>query len=498
MTAPLAPQVDVKFKASGVEQVQRGLKLVGSTGEGTARQVGGAMRQIAGGVEQVARQGKVSGEALKGILTQGAEIAFLFGAGGAVVGALAVTGLAIYEHVTGRMKEAREEINKTRTELENLARGDLVGAGRRQQMLFSGDRNAIRKEGESDAEFLARARGIEGLNARIGVLGNQLPAGIRARAMADAQAYALGGVPWSVRPGGIQAELIDLYKELSKLNPQFQLLTGITADLAKSEGERAKNAQQIAQEEYLKNLPLSPEQIAQHGAMDALLDPILKRKLPGVQSMAIGGTLMTSKLGGEDGARTFNLRAADIAKKFDLEFVSPLAEQIARSIQDGIGGALSAGFDAAFAKGGNIGKAASAFGASALATIGGVFKQIGVQSLIGLQFMNAIKVAITSWNPALGIAASIGLIALGSALQSAGSRMAENSMGGASSGSSVTSAPAQIIDRGSINPAATVGAGANATVRQPVNNYFTVIGPNDPQAQRTFRELQRASQQRGV
>lgn len=498
MTAPLAPEVNVKFKASGVEGVQRGLKLVGASGESTGRQVGGAMRQIAGGAEMVARQGKVTGEALKQVIASGAEMAFMFGAGGPIVGALAIVGLAIYEHITGRMKEARDEINKARSELESLARGDLVSAGHRQQTLFSGERGAIRKEGESAAAFLARSQGIEGVRGRLSALADQFPADKRAGILADAQAYALGGVPWSQRPGKIQTEMIDLYKELSKLTPQFEALTRITENLSTQEGERAKNAKKVSDEEYLKNLPLSPEQIARHMAFDKIVDPALKRGLPGVQSSTLGGTFMTTRLGGDEGYRAFGLKAADLGKGFEAQFVNPLGETISKTIGDVIGSSIQSGFDAAFAKGGNIAAGAKALLGTATATMGGVFKDIGIQSLLGMQFMQSIKLAIASWNPALGVAASIGLIALGSAMQSAGGRLSSGGGGGGFSGGggSSSSAP-MIVDRGFINPTSAASAAGSVSMRNVVVLAPTIIGADSITAQRAVKELIRNADRRG-
>jgi hypothetical protein len=83
VTAPaVRAPVDVTFRATGVDGVRRGLKLIGGDAELTHQRVGGAARQIAGGVEAIARTGKASGEALKQIISQGAEMAFMFGAGG--------------------------------------------------------------------------------------------------------------------------------------------------------------------------------------------------------------------------------------------------------------------------------------------------------------------------------------------------------------------------------------------------------------------------------
>lgn len=490
MTAPVNAQVAVNFKANGVGEVQRGLKLVGSTAETTSRQVGGAMRQIAGGVEQIARQGKVTGEAMKNIISQGAEMAFMFGTAGPIVGAIAIVGVAIYEHITGRMKEAREEINKTRREMEDLSSGDLASAGRAQQRRYSGNPNAVRLEGESAAAYHARRYGIEGVRARIDQLRGTLPADVVARA--GEGKLPLGLVATTVSEGS--KELIELIKQLARLKVELSQNEEITRKLADAEGERVKTANRLSDEAYLKGMPLSSAQIAAHGKMDSLLDPILARGLPGVQGMKLGGTLTTTRLPGLEG-----LKPKDLGDQFKNVFVNPLAESITKTIGDGIGGAISAGFDAAFAKGANFGKVAAAFGASALSTVGAVFKDIGMQTLIGLKFMAAIKASIETWNPAFGVAASIGLIALGSALQSAGGRMASNASGGGfgGGGGGSSSSPSTIIDRGFIDPTRSATAAGNVSMRNMIVLAPTVIGVDSPTAQRGILELIRNAERRG-
>lgn len=81
----------------------------GAAANRAGAQYGSAARQIASATEVIARSGNVSGEAAKQILSAGSSIAFAFGAGGAVVGALSIFGLAV---VTA-MRKARDEIKQT-------------------------------------------------------------------------------------------------------------------------------------------------------------------------------------------------------------------------------------------------------------------------------------------------------------------------------------------------------------------------------------------------
>jgi hypothetical protein len=498
VTSPVNAPVAVNFTATGVPSVQRSLKLVGGESDQMSRRVGGSMRQIAAGAEAVARQGKLTGEALKQIVSQGAEMAFMFGAAGPIVGAVAILGVAIFEHITRRMQEARDEINKARTEFEGIS--DLMAAGKAAQLRFSGSPTAIRKEGESNADFIARRFGIGGVRGRIEELRGQLPKDVvdfigkgRGSGVGMMSGWGLGK---AVDEGA--KELDALIEQLVRLKRESAELAPILAKLAEDEGKRAKNADAAALARELLAQALPTASIERDNRWNKLLAPIGARGMPGVQAATAGGTLMTTPIGPH---QQFGLKAPDVAHQFDNLFVNPLGEAITKSIGEGIGGAISAGFDAAFARGANIASVAGAFGGVALRTIGGVFKDIGMQSLLGMQLMADVKLAIAAWNPALGIAASIGLIALGAALQSAGGRMgsAGGSFGGGGGGGSSSSvSPPTIIDRGFINPAtATIGSAASMSAREPITLQPIIIGPNDPVAQRAILELVRNAQRRG-
>jgi hypothetical protein len=220
--------------------------------------------------------------------------------------------------------------------------------------------------------------------------------------------------------------------------------------------------------------------------------------------MALGGQFTATRLGGAEGARGFGIQAPEVKlflsdKTADfLNGIKSMAEQVQGAIANGLGDAISAGFDAAFAKGGNVGKGIAAFAGAVGKTIGGVFKQIGTQSLLGLSFMQKIKDAIIAFSPGLGITAAIGLIAFGSALQAGGDRAIQNASGGGSrsisaSGYSggVTNAP--IV----VNPVGSIANLAGVRAVSPTVINATIIGsPNDPVVQRGVNNLVDRSRRR--
>jgi hypothetical protein len=493
VTAPLRAPVNVEFKATGVEQVRNGLKLVGKEGDANLQKLGTSSRQLASGVESIARAGKLTGEGMKQIISQGAEMAFMFGATGAIVGAIAVTGLAIYEHITGKIQEAKDELNKFRGDLEQFKTGtDLGGAAKRQASLYSGDPNAIRKEGETDLQFTTRSQGIAGLRTRL--------AQQQAELAKNHSIYKQG----SQEADAVRETNAELTKQL-QLYREIAAVTGIgehgeiakTGLVAKS-GEQTKTGFQLAIDK------------AQEDAEDAAYADAAKRaNIAGVfgaedqrKTFAnLGVQTMRNYFrepGQIAGAGTVGIiKPTDTQKiidQFAQQVQIPLGDAIRSGMAETIGGAISEGIAAGF-ESGSIGGAFKAAGKAILAGLGGIISQMGqVWVTYGIS-MTALGQAL--WNPltsgpaAIAIGAS--LIALGSAL-GAVAHGRSNSAGGG--GAYAASALPQIIDRGTINPSASLIATASGmTARQPIN--VTVIGPNDPVAQRQLQELYTNANKRG-
>ena len=173
-----------------------------------------------------------------------------------------------------------------------------------------------------------------------------------------------------------------------------------------------------------------------------------------------------------------------------------LAQQIQQQIGQTIGNALANGFQAAFAAGGNIGTGIKALMQSVLSGLGSIFMEIGEKALAGMAFIQKISAAIASMNPWVGIPAALGLIALGAVMKgSGGSGGAGSSYGGSYSSSGNT-----IVDRGLINPLAPTGpvtSPSNIAARPTTVLQATIIGVNDPTAQRQLQEMINKANRRG-
>lgn len=182
------------------------------------------------------------------------------------------------------------------------------------------------------------------------------------------------------------------------------------------------------------------------------------------------------------------------------EEVNKTATELRDSLYNVLGDALLTGIEAAFQKGANFGSAMKAFGAALLAGLGSVMVAFG-QRLVQLGV--ALKTAMDSFRSGNGfamIAAGLAIIAIGSALRGAAGR-AMDSSGFGGGGGGYTAPAVGGIAGGSMGMATQfygpTAAGSASTIERvnPVN--VTIIGPNDPAAQRQMQELVRNAQRRG-
>lgn len=103
----------------------------------------------------------------------------------------------------------------------------------------------------------------------------------------------------------------------------------------------------------------------------------------------------------------------------DAEVWETARDAMAEQIADALGGGIAAGFDTLFATG-SIGAGFAEMTSQLLTGIGSAAQQFGVQSLKIATLMETIKKGLASFLPGGAIAASVAMIALGSALKAAG------------------------------------------------------------------------------
>ena len=172
----------------------------------------------------------------------------------------------------------------------------------------------------------------------------------------------------------------------------------------------------------------------------------------------------------------------------------------AREMGNQLGQILSAGvanaFQALTAKGGNIGDAFKALGQTVLSGLGDMLIQVGTK---GLAAAIAVNTMLQTLFTPTGIAASLAVIALGGALKGVASRMTTTGAGApVSSGGFGYTAGGQggiTLPGLSYSPTMAAAAAGGLSPMQPMN--ITIIGPNDPSAQRQMQELITNANRRG-
>jgi len=116
---------------------------------------------IASAAENMARAGKVGGEGLKQIITQGANMAFLFGPTGALVGAIGVASLAIIEVFRRTEQETRKVVDEVRR-LATAAREATGDAAASRLTTIDKDVARLKREIDELEQRKARAGGVLG------------------------------------------------------------------------------------------------------------------------------------------------------------------------------------------------------------------------------------------------------------------------------------------------------------------------------------------------
>jgi tape measure domain-containing protein len=172
----------------------------------------------------------------------------------------------------------------------------------------------------------------------------------------------------------------------------------------------------------------------------------------------------------------------------------------AREMGNQLGQILSAGvanaFQALTAKGGNIGDAFKALGQTVLSGLGDMLIQVGTKGLAAAIAVNTMLQTLFS---PTGIAASLAVIALGGALKGVASRMTTTGAGApvTSGGFGYTAGGQGGITLPGLTFGPTMAAAAAGGLSPAQSMNVTIIGPNDPSAQRQMQELLRNAQRRG-
>ncbi len=402
--------------------------------------------------------GKVSGDALKNIFQQTALVgASMFGGSGPIVAAVAVSALAISNLFTKTNEEARKAEAEARSRAAALVNsGDLEGLRKAAFALKTGTPANNYKDG------------IDARQRRLEELGNPLD--------------LVGGLD---RSSGINAAASE----------RLKLIRTERAALAPLLTEYARLNQLIENFADPKTLPKTAPIVITP-------DAIARRAL---RALPTGGRSASTLGSGDldDRPDTMGLLGVQLknpaapVKRTIEQMVEEFRAQQSRlstGIADSISMGLAAGINAAITSG-SIGQAFSALGATVLANFGNIFADIAVNALKQATFMAKFMSFLTT-NPIAAVGVAIGMMALARAMgggrsaRVAGIGGSGASYGGVAAGSATESVTRLIFGNNSVATA------AGMTPRQA--NHFTIIGPDDPSAQRAIAEILRRSESRGL
>lgn len=508
--------VAVEFQATGVEEVRRGLRLVkgdiGEAGASTEQFAVGA-RRMSFALEEMARSGEVAGRGLRELVATGGEMALSFGEGGPLVAAVAVLGLAFIDH----FRRAREEIQKTEEQFKEsfdrmVNAGDVQGLTKQAQDIFVGTPAKHFEDG-----IAAMERKLDEL---------------KAKAKPDTLFVGTGpgGVAQIARPFGV------LTDDITALNTKLEEARKRFNELAQAIQDTKNVPKVFGPLDAVKVTAGAADRVpATPPGLDEDFIKRLKDVVPVIGEIGDASKSLASQLNDETSVLLREYSATTTTQQRRLEIEQKLVEilkqqaEIAprirvpvpnvtvtggdkflpdwakgavpawRKMGEALGDALSTGVGAglrAAISSGNIAAGFRALTGSVLAGLGSVIERLGEQALAAAILANTALKSI--FTPA-GIAASLGLIALGVSLQALGGAAGGGGGGGGGGGyggGSYTSSLPQIIDRGFINPAAS-SAGSGVQARPSITVPILAINPNDPASKRLAQELVRNASQRG-
>jgi hypothetical protein len=430
--------------------------------QSTSSKYGQMALSAASSFNAITWSGQVTGDAIKNILSQTALVgASVFGAGGPIVAAVAVSAMAISNLFTKSLADARQAREKFERELETLqASRDPRAANQALTTLIKGSRAA-----DDEAHKLGMAR-LKAEETRI----VEFLASNRFQGQA-AEAFGLGAQ--KTRLSEVRAMLALLSKEYKELLPDVIAINVDTQNRLAAE----------------KAISL---ELAQQAVVAERTARAMKALDPGGASASSNGD--PAPTGGAQnptlpGAKSLATKATDNTIEAFRERQSALSNGIADVIAGGVGAGIAAAITS-----GNIGNAFSALSQQVLAGLGSIFAEMATRMILSAQLMQSFFNFLTN-NPVAAITVAVSMMALASAMGGGRARSPRTGGGFSAAGSVAGGSATESVTR-LIFGNNSVATAAGMTPRQA--NHFTIIGPNDPSAQRAIAEIIRKAEGRGL
>jgi hypothetical protein len=492
--------LSLKFQTEGFDDVFRKLDQVDEKGRRATRthnESGASLERIghkaAGVAIALSGMEEVGISAVEKIAHGATNVAFMFGGAGPIVAAAAITGVAIFSIFTNARKEMEATDLKARQLLKALT---LDTGATRMTELFSGDVGA--KPGSPAALGLERAR------AEAERLRSVTP---------DQRFGAASGLPIAdqfadqrVRLKELDAWIKENGKSYDDTRAKVEQLTIAETDRARlivEEGDkqRAEEAAKLGLTRAMgagtSALHAADEQIK---VIMALVNTNVEKNSPTIEKLlqeSVAKGLSMVPGAGQGIFTPSPTQGSGMLSAFGV-YADALAQRMRENITSIFGDAITEGFAAAFS-GRGLGGVFKALARTILQGLGQIFMSMGQKMVAASALMSSFQKAITSFFPGGGLVAGLALMALGGAMMGASGGLGgggAGSGGGGDGGSSGYSNAQEDITRIRLMPSWAGGEGVSGRNNVTVN--ATIIGANDPSAQRAITELIRNAERRGL
>lgn len=465
-----------------------------------------------------------SDKSLQKMLKTGSSIAFMFGPVGAVVGSVGIAASMIVDAFT----KSRDAIDKAKASAQTFA--DQLKAIR----FATSIPELTAKASVNDAALQAKQKEVDDATTALRIARERerdAPTEVAANAR---------------RAARVQAEqLLRLReKEIRALEQERIAINETVASLAQSEGAGIRatdiiNAREEARREAIRQIEgeigwlkqlrelgeiniidLSRARTLEIQYTDALKDGNLTREkrldlirkindAQAVTAFSLADTIegrtdagrgestkdvTTSAAKGAAAAVARNITMIeDKAQREYWETLFEMGGDGATAFASGFAAGIGGAFDAVLS-GGTLFEGIEALGKGLLASFGQILVEIGSKGLIANELV--LKLFSFLGTPA-GIAASLGLIALGAGMIAIGGAGGRGRGGGGRShgGGGIGSGSEERLTRYSFNPQS--GSMRDVTPQKPENHYYTILGSN-PQLERFFSAVATKGERRGL
>lgn len=517
-------QLGVNIRMAGAREAEAALTRVGASaraaGSGVSASLtkgAGAARGFGMALEGMARSGSNS---LASVVNAGAGVAMLFSPAGAILGSLALFGLAFARH----MQKTRDEMRSVRVAFEQeliamRRAGDeasLQNTVTQLERIRLGVRDApgSARETEEVRDF-AKAAGIEASQAlvffRQGLL---MTIADSERLTEDQQErvrlLAEGSVS-SERARELHKQIEETAERLTVVNRARNELQARENDLVGTEVNLRRqladeHARSVDSARHLAALERgrTPTIGARPQVRDAVGsdDPMRSLLQYGGRTLMLPGGNEVNPFGRRgtivlDNAIRVKVPVApevEIVQSFEtlgiLDQMTTMAEQVGAILEFTLEDAVSSAFVKAFTSR-RIGDGIQALSDTVLSGLGSIAIQLGTQTIVFGQWLTALSNALSNLSGIGAIAAGVGLIAFGASLQGLVAGRTANDSRGVSSGRSLSESTRTVLSP------SVQGANASSIAPTPSINIWS-IGEDDLAAQRRLANMVEKASARGI